>query len=122
MAARKRTQKQIAERYKGNLGYYEKIRFWRIARTIVGLLGLAGVIAAIVQFDRYGNEQFFSSGKISSNHAAFAQTCQKCHNESAALGGDLTVTGFRKLVNDRFRRGVDFASIDLKCEGCHSNH
>ena len=42
MAYPRRTQKQIAERYKGNLGYYKKLHPWRRARWAVSFLAIAG--------------------------------------------------------------------------------
>ena len=122
MATPGRTQKQIAERYKGNLGYYKKKHPWRVARWCANLLAIAGGIAGIILFSKRGNEEFFSSGKISSSHAAFAQDCAKCHDKGAALGDRITLAKFKNVVNDRFHRGIDFTSIDRKCEQCHKQH
>jgi len=122
MATPGRTQKQIAERYKGNLGYYRKRHPWRVARWLVSLLAFAAGTAGIILFQRHGNEEFFSSGKISDNHAAFAQNCAKCHDKGAALGAQLTFAKFQSVVRDRFHRGIDFSSIDRKCEQCHKQH
>jgi hypothetical protein len=122
MATPGRTQKQIAERYKGNLGYYKTRHSWRLARWWVNLLAISGGIAGIIVFAERGNEEFFSSGKISSNHAAFARDCAKCHDKGAVLGDEISVAKFRSVVKDRFQRGIDFASIDLKCEQCHKQH
>ena len=122
MATPGRTQKQIAERYKGNLGYYKKKHPWRVARWCANLLAIAGGIAGIILFPKRGNEEFFSSGKISSSHAAFAQDCAKCHDKGAALGDRITLAKFKSVVNDRFHRGIDFTSIDRKCEQCHKQH
>lgn len=117
-----RTQKQIAERYKGNLGYYKKRHPWRVARWCANLLAIAGGIAALILFPKRGSEEFFSSGKISSSHAAFAQNCAKCHDKGAALGERVTLAKFQSVVSDRFHRGIDFSSIDRKCEECHKQH
>jgi hypothetical protein len=122
MATPGRTQKQIAERYKGNLGYYKRKHPWRVARWCASFLAIAGGIAGIVLFQKRGNEEFFSSGKISSSHAAFAQDCAKCHDKNAALGEGFTLAKFKSVVSDRFRRGVDFTPIDRKCETCHKQH
>jgi hypothetical protein len=121
MATPGRTQKQIAERYKGNLGYYKKTHAWRVARKCASLLAISGGVAGIIAFQKRGNEEFLSSGKISSNHATFAQNCAKCHDKGAALG-DRTLANFKRVVNDRFHRGIDFTSIDRKCEQCHKQH
>src|SRR5436190_13723536 len=122
MATRGRTQKQIAERYKGNLGYYKKKHPWRAARWWVSFLSIAGGIAGIIAFQKHGSEEFFSSGKISSNHAAFARDCAKCHDKGAALGNQITLASYRRVIKDRFHRGIDFTSIDRKCEQCHKHH
>lgn len=122
MATPGRTQKQIAERYKGNLGYYKRKHPWRVARWCASFLAIAGGIAGIILFQKRGNEEFFSSGKISSNHAAFAQDCAQCHDKGAALGGGITLAKFTSVVNDRFLRGIDFTPIDRKCEECHKQH
>jgi hypothetical protein len=122
MATPGRTQKQIAERYKGNLGYYKRKHPWRVVRWCTSFLAIAGGIAGIVLFQKRGNEEFFSSGRISSNHAAFAQNCAKCHDKSATVGDRITLAKFESVVNDRFHRGIDFTSIDRKCERCHKQH
>jgi hypothetical protein len=122
MATPGRTQKQIAERYKGNLGYYKRRHPWRVARFCTTFIAIVGGIAAIVLFQKHGREEFFNSGTISSNHATFAQDCAQCHDKSAAAGNDLTLTKFKTVVDDRFHRGIDFKSIDHKCEQCHENH
>ncbi|HSP45002.1 MAG TPA: hypothetical protein VLO30_03335, partial [Chthoniobacterales bacterium] len=94
MATPGRTQKQIAERYKGNLGYYKRKHPWRVARFIASFLALAGGIAGIIVyqkliFQRKVTEEFFSSGRISSHHAKFEQDCAQCHDQNAAMGEDL---------------------------------
>ena len=122
MAEPERTQKQIAQRYQGNLSYTSKTHPWRLARWIASLIALAGGTAAIIAFEDYGSQEFFSSGKISSNHAALAHDCGKCHERSSALSDPPTFSTIRSVVSDRFRNGIDFASIDLKCEKCHQHH
>lgn len=122
MATPGRTQKQIADRYKGNLGYYKRKHPWRVARWCASFLAIAGGIAGIVLFQKRGNEEFFSSGEISSSHAAFAQDCAKCHDKNAALGDRITFAKLKSVVGDRFRRGIDFTPIDRKCEQCHKQH
>ncbi len=122
MATPRRTQKQIAERYKGNLGYYKKRHPWRMARWCVSFLALAGGAAAIIAYQQRGREDFFSSGKISSNHAAFAQDCAKCHGRSSLLADGVTFAALKKVAKDQLRHGIDFTAIDLKCESCHQHH
>jgi hypothetical protein len=119
MATPGRTQKQIAERYKGNLGYYKKKHPWRVARWCVNLLAIAGGIAGIILFSKRGSEEFFSSGKISSSHAALPQGCVECHDKGATLGPDRSFSKLKAVVSDRFQSGLDFTSIDRKCQACH---
>ena len=113
MAAPRRTQKQIADRYKGNLGYYNKKHPWRRARRWVSFLAIAGGITGIVLFRIYGHEKFFNAGPISSNHAAFGDNCASCHDKSLMTGGALTVQKFREVVQERFRNGIAFEPIVL---------
>jgi hypothetical protein len=121
-----RTQKQIAERYKGNLGYYKRRHPWRVARFIATFIALAGGLAGIIAyqkliFQRRASEEFFSSGPISSHHVQFEQQCWKCHDKNAVMGDELTLAKFKDTVKKRFKHGVDFASIDNRCERCHED-
>src|SRR5438270_1717627 len=111
-----RTQKQIAERYKGNLGYYRRLHPWRLTRLIVSLVTILGGLLAIFLFPRYGRETFFNAGKIATAHAKFANDCAKCHDRSVVTGK------FSKTLRDRFRNGVAIEAIDRKCETCHQQH
>jgi hypothetical protein len=127
MATPGRTQKQIAERYKGNLGYYKRKHPWRVARFTVSFLALAGGVAGIIAyqnliFQRKVSEEFFSAGRISSHHAKLEQDCAQCHDKNAAMGNDLTFAKFKSVVKDRFHHGIDFKSIDHKCETCHEQN
>lgn len=127
MATPGRTQKQIAERYKGNLGYYKRKHPWRVARFIVSFLALAGGLATIIAyqnriFRKQASEEFFSSGRISSHHAKYEQDCAQCHDKNAAMGNELTFAKFKSVLKDRFHHGIDFKSIDLRCEACHEKN
>lgn len=118
MAAPRRTQKQISERYKANLGYYRKRHPWRRARFWTSFLALAAGIAAIVAFEKRGRETFFNPGPISSSHARFADDCKQCH--SAAISETkLTPAQFNAVLRERFRHGLAFEPIDRNCEACH---
>jgi class III cytochrome C family protein len=117
MARPGRTQKQIAERYKTNLGYYNKIHPWRRARRLVSLLAIFGTVAGIWFFSKFGRETFFNSGPISSNHATIAKDCGACHERLSDPPRKVT-----DVLKDRFRHGVAFEPIDRKCETCHKQH
>src|ERR1700726_2626333 len=97
MAATGKTQKQIAERYKTNLGYYNKLHPWRRARALVSSIALIGGIVAIALFQNFGHETFFNAGKISAPHAGFAQECAKCHQRSDSSAKVVSV------LSDRFQ-------------------
>ena len=109
MALNRGTQKQIAQRFKGNLDYFRKAHYWRRLRffTIltVSLLG-AGVLAFL--FFR-GPEKMYNPGAISQAHASFAGDCTRCHAppNKALAGAKL------KLTNE---------GIDQRCENCHVGH
>jgi hypothetical protein len=122
MAKPGRTQKQIAERYKGNLGYYNRLHPWRRARLIVSFLTITSGLLAIWLFQKRGRETFFNAGQISTSHTRFAGDCAKCHDKSLMTARSLTPDKFKAVVRDRFRNGVAFDPIDRKCETCHQQH
>jgi hypothetical protein len=117
-----RTQKQIAERYKGNLGYYKKLHPWRRARLIVSLCFFISGLIAIWIFYKRTPEKFFNPGPLSAHHAALPNNCNDCHDKSLITGGGLTLGKFKETVRDSFRNGVASNRIELidrKCEACH---
>src|SRR3982750_3733463 len=103
MANPRRTQKQIAERYKGNLGYYNRLHPWRRSRFIVTWASIVTGLIAIWIFQKRGRETFFNAGKISTSHARFADDCAKCHDKSLLQPGVLTPEKFAAVVRERFR-------------------
>jgi hypothetical protein len=119
MAAPSRTQKQIAERYKGNLGYYNRLHPWRRARSIATLIAIVGGFVGIVLYQLRGRETFFSAGAISAEHAGFGDNCASCHDNTTATGGGVTPGRFKQILHDRFHGGADSNPIDQKCERCH---
>jgi hypothetical protein len=122
MAKPGRSQKQIAERYKGNLGYYNRLHPWRRWRLIVGFATIAAGLIAIWLFQKHGRETFFNPGKISASHASFADDCAKCHDKSLVSRDVVTPARFSAVVRERFKTGVAFDPIDRKCETCHQKH
>ena len=122
MAKPGRTQKQIAERYKGNLGYYRSLHPWRRARLIVSLLSIFGGLVAIAFFYKRTPEKFFNPGPLSRYHAALPNNCSDCHDKSLITGRQLTSQKFKQVVHDSFRNGVASNRVELidkKCEACH---
>ncbi|MGH8094567.1 MAG: hypothetical protein ACREIF_14030 [Chthoniobacterales bacterium] len=121
MARPRKTQKEIAAEYQGNLGYYNKAHLWRLARFMVSFLAISAGLAAIIAYERRGSGRFFNPGALSTGHAALVDNCASCHDKSWLTGGELTQTKFQETLNDRFRHGVAFDSIDQNCEACHLN-
>ena len=74
-----RTQKQIAEKYKGNLAYYRHGHYFRRLRGLLFVLSVVGSIAAVLTFRDWGKPSYFSTGPISAGHAGFANDCRQCH-------------------------------------------
>ena len=73
------TQKQIAQRFKGNLDYFKKPHYWRRLRFLTILIVTLGGLAAMAAYYFLGPESFYNAGPISQPHAHFAHDCQKCH-------------------------------------------
>jgi predicted CXXCH cytochrome family protein len=79
----KRTQKQVAQKYKDNLDYYRKPHPFRRARlilfvcTVILTLMLSFGFNTIVT-DRKA-EAFFNTGPLSKNHSNLSENCQACH-------------------------------------------
>ncbi len=119
MAAPRRTQKQIAAKYRGNLDLYRRIMPWPLARFLVSFFALSLGLATIIVYQRRGDERFFNPGKLSKSHAALVDNCASCHDKSSLTDGRLTPIQFQKVLSDRFQHGVSFASIDRNCADCH---
>lgn len=119
MMTPRRTQKQISNEYQGNLGYYSKSHLWRLARFLISFFAIAVGIALVISYRKRGDERFFSSGPLSRNHAALADNCASCHNDSLFNGRQMTQAKFQKTVSDQFHHGIAFDPIDNNCETCH---
>lgn len=101
------TQKQIAQRFKGNLDYFRKAHYWRRLRLWTILLVSVTGLAAMAFFFFRGPDTIYNPGPISRHHAHFANDCAQCHepvNRSLA-GASL------KLTNE---------GIDRRCGKCHA--
>src|SRR4029434_5058588 len=84
MADQPRTQKQIAQKYKDNLKYYQHGHFLRRTKLIIFLVAVFGSLCAVFGFRFWGNKEYFSTGPISQNHAPFADDCGQCHADAEA--------------------------------------
>lgn len=109
MALNRGTQKQIAQRFKGNLDYFRKPHYWRSLRcwTIL-LLFLAGT-AVMAVFYFAGPESMYNPGPVSQHHAAFASDCAQCHEPP------------NKSLADRSLKFTN-SGIDQHCGKCHARH
>jgi len=107
MAQPDRTQKQVAERYKGNLDYYKKPHYLRRGKFWAVIVVVALGVAGMWSYHQSGGERFYSSGSISRQHAHFANNCEACHT-----GGSLLQ---EIKLSSR-------ASIDRACLDCHKGH
>src|SRR5437588_6954625 len=118
----RRTQKQIAERYKDNLAYYRKINWLRVARFLVSAIIVAGAVVTIAVYQQRGAEKFFIAGPISRAHANFGNDCGKCHDPRLMVDGALTLERFGQVIKDRFHHGIPLQALDNKCQSCHQQH
>ncbi len=121
MAEPTRTQKQIAERYKGNLAYYKRLHPWRAARIAVSFVALVGGLLAVLYYHRHANPEFFNPGAISSGHALIAQDCAKCHQPKLAPRELLDPYKLGFALGQQFNLRTTVALIDGKCANCHAD-
>lgn len=80
MAGPNRTQKEIAQSYRGNLAYLGKYHFFRTLRWVAFLICVVGSIALALGYRQFGKKEFFSTGPLSANHAISANRCEQCHD------------------------------------------
>ena len=115
MAAFRRTQKQVAERLKGNLDYYNKPHPWRSLRFTVSALSLvAGIAAVPAYYYLKAPESFVNPGPISRAHAPFAQNCSQCHTQTQMIKADSHMAG--TILREEY-----WVNIDKTCTNCHKS-
>lgn len=103
------TQKQIAQRFKGNLDYFRKFHYWRRLRFLTILIVCLLGSAAMAWFFFGGSEAMYNPGPISQHHSQFAADCAQCHESQKKSLAGATI----KLSNE---------GIDQRCEKCHARH
>ncbi len=109
----RRTQKQVAERLKGNLDYYNKPHPWRTRRFWISTLTLLAGLAAVPAYYYFkGPEQFMNPGPISRGHAEIANDCAACHPQTQMIRADSHAAG-------KIERAEYFVYIDKTCSRCH---
>jgi hypothetical protein len=109
----RKSQKQIAQRYAGNLRYFSRVHPFRRARVWLVLActviaGVAGYFYLMGMGTSPRLAGFSTSGGISQPHHQFAKDCKECHDPAVRLN-----------VTDP---AVVSASLDGKCEVCHVAH
>lgn len=80
MAGPNRTQKEIAQSYRGNLAYLRKFHAFRTLRSVVFLLVVVGSIGIALGYRQFGKKEFFSTGPLTKNHAKSVNRCEDCHD------------------------------------------
>lgn len=79
----KKTQKQIAAKYKDHLDYYRHSHPFRTLKLTLFLLAVALSFGLSFGFNRFVGEKkaerFFNTGPLSANHAGLREACQACH-------------------------------------------
>jgi len=79
----KRTQKQVAQKYKDNLDYYRRPHPFRRSKLILFCCAVIISLALAFGFNSIvgdkSAETFFNTGPLSKNHANLAEGCQSCH-------------------------------------------
>jgi len=113
MPGPRKTQKEISQRYAGNLLYNKFFSPLRGGRKLLGLAALLVGILVAAAYLHYGRttpqmEWFNSPGGISQAHAGFARDCKQCHEPGQ--GGD------------PLRLSMTSKSIDASCLNCHAQH
>ena len=122
MADPRRTQKQISGRYQENITFYRRIRAWRWARLVISAIVGAGAVAAVLTYNRWGPQKFFTVGPISAAHATFGNDCSKCLEGILRQPNSATPQQLVQVIRDRFNHGIPLQPIDRKCETCHAQH
>jgi cytochrome c1 len=113
----KRSLKQIARRYSGNLAYFKEKHYFRRLRVRVFLgATLAAAVAALVlalaaAWESYAPgrmivAQIYNPGPVSQGHAGFANDCAQCHRQSNAL----------------IQSSIEHSPVDASCVQCHTAH
>jgi hypothetical protein len=107
----RQTNKQIIQRYSGNLAYYLKLHYFRRIRfRIAALLGLTALFLTGLYgwwgAQRNNDVTFYNPGPISQAHAGFANNCAACHDPRA----------------QRIVRTIAQSSMDEACLKCHVGH
>ena len=130
------SQKQIAQKYDGNLSYFRKSHYLRRLRgwcfVIVALCSILGAAT----FRYWGSGKVFSKGPISQNHASLANDCRACHldAETDALkallltrpsGSSLqTILAAQPMREDGkgYHWPAQRARMDEACLKCHATY
>ena len=103
------TQKQIAQRFKGNLDYFRKAHYWRRLRFLTILIMCVAGAAAMAFYYFSGPDEMYNPGPISQHHSQFARDCSQCHEPPSKMLAGAAL----KFTNE---------GIDQRCEQCHTGY
>src|SRR5437868_2308888 len=117
---RRRSQKEITEKYRDNLADYKRLYTWRRAIIAVTLLAVFGGIFGLWNYSNRAPDKFFSPGPVSSYHLNIipamagtaiseqpangggATNCDACHDKSLVTGNGLTKEKFVEILRESF--------------------
>ena len=75
------TQKQRAERYAGNLGYFRRPHYLRRLRLWFFIAAVLLSVGAVITYRYWGRDEIFSKGPLSLGHVQLAHDCRACHSD-----------------------------------------
>jgi len=109
----RRSQRDIVDTYRGNLGYFRKAHYLRSLRFWLFIGGIAAIASMMAFVHTRKSESFFTTGPLSENHARLHHDCAACHVEPRA--NPLAIT------TDTERLRADSSPLmDRACLQCHS--
>lgn len=113
MPMKKRTQKSVAQRLKGNLDYYTRPS---LLRSIRGWLYFFSIVGGLMIVGGYywfkGPEKIFNPGPISRAHSPIANDCSACHPQLSQIKARSNEAG--RILQEPY-----WVRIDQACQTCH---
>jgi len=109
----RRSQREIVDTYRGNLGYFRRAHYLRSFRLWLFLFAIAATAGTVAFVHWQGNETVFSTGPLSENHARFASDCAACHLDPR------TNPPPPPLANDPIQ-AASASLLDRACLQCHA--
>jgi predicted CXXCH cytochrome family protein len=115
----RKSQKQIAEKYKGNLDYYNRPSFLRSWRGRLFWIGLLVGVLGWVGFEKFSKRvDYYNPGPVSQSHAGFAGDCAKCH-QPVDKDWPMFTSVLVRQVNTPAHTFARVNKVDAGCLDCH---